>query len=83
MQSMVNQKGKVLVTGARGMLGSSVVRALERQSSFEVLGGTRDSVNLRNPAETPILIHLGSKSKPLVNYRDSRAPMRKFHLGNF
>jgi GDP-L-fucose synthase len=52
MQSMVNQKGKVLVTGARGMLGSSVVRALERQSSFEVLGWTRDSVDLKNPSET-------------------------------
>jgi GDP-L-fucose synthase len=52
MQSLVNQKGKVLVTGARGMLGSSVVRALAKNPNYEVIGWTRVSVDLRNPAET-------------------------------
>jgi GDP-L-fucose synthase len=52
MQSLVNQKGKVLVTGARGLVGSSVVRALEGNPGFEVVGWTRDSVDLRNPADT-------------------------------
>ncbi len=52
MQSLVGQKGKVLVTGAQGMLGSSVVRALEGNQNYEVTGWTRDSVDLRNPVET-------------------------------
>lgn len=52
MQSLVNHRSKVLVTGARGMLGSSVVRALEAASKYEVFGWTRESVDLRNPSET-------------------------------
>jgi GDP-L-fucose synthase len=52
MQSLANQKGKVLVTGAQGMLGSSVMRALEGHPNYEAIGWTRRSVDLRNPAET-------------------------------
>ena len=52
MESPVYQTSKVLVTGARGMLGSSVVRALEEHPNYEVFGWTRDSVDLRNPTET-------------------------------
>jgi len=52
MQYSVNHKGKVLVTGARGMLGSSVVRALKGTPNYEVIGWARDSVDLRKPAET-------------------------------
>jgi GDP-L-fucose synthase len=52
MQSLANQKGKVLVTGARGMLGSSVMRALKGHPNYEAIGWTRRSVDLRNPAET-------------------------------
>lgn len=52
MQSLVNHRSKVLVTGARGMLGSSVIRALEASPNYEVLGWTRDLVDLRNPMAT-------------------------------
>jgi len=52
MQSLANQKGKVLVTGAQGMLGSSVMRALGAHPNFEGTAWTRNSVDLRNPAET-------------------------------
>jgi GDP-L-fucose synthase len=52
MESLVYQTSKVLVTGARGMLGSSVVRALKAHLNYEVFGWARDSVDLRNPTET-------------------------------
>jgi GDP-L-fucose synthase len=52
MQSLVNRRSKVLVTGARGMLGSSVIRAFGAHSIYEVIGLTRDLVDLRNPSET-------------------------------
>ena len=52
MQSLVNHRSKVLVTGAQGMLGSSVVRALEAHPIYEVFGWTRDLVDLRNPMAT-------------------------------
>jgi GDP-L-fucose synthase len=52
MQSMVNHRSKVLVSGARGMLGSSVVRALKAQSNYEVFEWTRDMIDLRNPTAT-------------------------------
>lgn len=52
MHSPVNHRSKVLVTGARGMLGRSVVRALEANFHYEVFGWTRESVDLRNPLDT-------------------------------
>ena len=52
MQSLVNHRSKVLVTGARGMLGSSIVNALGAVSRYEIFGWTRDLVDLRNPVET-------------------------------
>jgi GDP-L-fucose synthase len=52
MQSLVNHKSKVLVTGARGLLGGSVVRALEANPNYEVFGWTRDLVDLRDPKAT-------------------------------
>jgi GDP-L-fucose synthase len=52
MQYLVNHRSKVLVTGARGMLGSSVVRALEAVSNYEVIELTRDLVDLRDSSET-------------------------------
>lgn len=52
MQSLVNRRSKVLVTGARGMLGGSVVRALDPNPNYEVLGWTRDLVDLRDPMAT-------------------------------
>lgn len=52
MESMVNHSSKVLVSGARGMLGNSVVRALKAQSDYEVFGWTREMVDLRNPTAT-------------------------------
>jgi GDP-L-fucose synthase len=52
MQSLINHRSKVLVTGAGGMLGGSVVRALEAHPKYEVFGWTRDLVDLRNPTAT-------------------------------
>ena len=52
MQSLINHRSKVLVTGAGGMLGGSVVRALEAYPKYEVFGLTRDLVDLRNPTAT-------------------------------
>lgn len=52
MQSLVNHRSKVLVTGARGMLGGSVVRVLEAHPNYEVIVWTRDLVDLRNPMAT-------------------------------
>ena len=52
MQSLINHRSKVLVTGAGGMLGGSVVRALEAYPKYEVFGWTRDLVDLRNPTAT-------------------------------
>lgn len=52
MPSLVKHRSKVLVTGARGMLGSSVIRAFEEHSIYEVIGWTRGLVNLINPSET-------------------------------
>lgn len=39
---------KVLITGAAGMLGSSLKRTLMSTSSFEILGLTRTDLDLRN-----------------------------------
>lgn len=52
MKSRVNHKSRVLITGARGMLGSSVVRALDAHSKYEVFRWTRDLVDLRDPTAT-------------------------------
>ena len=52
MQSQINHRSKVLVTGAQGMLGGSVVRALEAYPNYEVIAWTRDLVDLRNSMAT-------------------------------
>ena len=52
MPSQVNHRSKVLVTGAQGMLGSSVIRAFEGHPNYEVVGWTRGEVDLMNPSET-------------------------------
>jgi len=88
MQSMVNHSSKVLVSGARGMLGSSVVRALRAQSNYEVFGWTREMVDLRNPTATftamqgispDFLIHCAARVGGIQANIDAPAD---FHLEN-
>jgi len=47
----MNKNSKVLVAGANGMVGSAIVRNLEKKGYINIIKGTRDNVDFRNQEE--------------------------------
>jgi GDP-L-fucose synthase len=48
----MDSESKVLVAGANGMVGSAIVRNLERKGCTNIIKGTRDDVDFTNQDET-------------------------------
>jgi len=48
----MNNNSKILVAGAKGMVGSAIVRNLESKGYTNVIEGTRDNVDFTNQYET-------------------------------
>jgi len=52
MTILMNNNSKILVAGAKGMVGSAIVRNLESKGYTNVIEGTRDDVDFTNQYET-------------------------------
>jgi len=52
MTILMNNNSKILVAGAKGMVGSAIVRNLESKGYTNVIEGTRDNVDFTNQYET-------------------------------
>ena len=52
MTILMNNNSKILVAGAKGMVGSAIVRNLEIKGYTNVIEGTRDDVDFTNQYET-------------------------------
>ena len=48
----MKKDSKILVAGANGMVGSTIVRSLERDGYINIIKGTRDDVDFTNQDET-------------------------------
>jgi GDP-L-fucose synthase len=48
----MNNDSRILVAGAKGMVGSAIVRNLESKGYTNVIEGTRDNVDFTNQYET-------------------------------
>jgi len=48
----MKKDSKILVAGANGMVGSAIVRSLERDGYINIIKGTRDDVDFTNQDET-------------------------------
>ena len=62
----MNRDTKIFVAGARGMVGSAIVRALQRQGQTNILAPTRDELDLMDSRAVHAYLHQHSPAQVYI-----------------